>query len=293
MFDLHYRNGGRLHRIITEATEPVNSGKEPLSRYLCHSINIADSKDNWSFNFKHPGFPEEHPRTFGVGEVKLPGGAVYRQKEILMFFYITQFTGMYPDGDLYNKRGQRVGTFNGVWNEEYFKNKHRGKEDHIWVQACNDSYYADQANIDVAIENWIRQKEERESSDYAASDDPSRASWQQAIDYVTQQLQRNRASQGSDETSSSEEREHSEQDRASGGEQEKWQEEEEKVDSEEERSKSHSRCHKDEKEEVDGGGDRCRQEEQRTRNKRESRAEPEGNMDKPLRKCFKASEDLQ
>ena len=221
MFDLHYKNGATLHRIITEATEPVNSGKEPLSRYLCHSINITDSKDNWSFNFKHPGFPEEYQRTFGVGEVKLPGRAVYRQKEILMFFYIMQFTGMYPDGDLYNKHGQRIGTFNAVWNEEYFKNKHRGKEDHIWVQACNDSYYADQANIDVTIENWIREKEERESRDYAASEDPSRASWQQPIDYITQQLQRNRASQGSEETSSSEECEHSEQDRASGGEQEK------------------------------------------------------------------------
>ena len=284
MFDLHYRNGGTLHRIITEATEPVNSGKEPLSRYLCHSINLADSKDNWLFNFKHPGFPEEHQRTFGVGEVELPGGAVYRQKEILMFFYIMQFTGMYPDGNLYNKRGQRVGTFNSVWNEEYFRNKHRGKEDHIWVQACNDSYYADQANIDVVLENWIRNKQERESSD-----DPSRASWQQAIDYVTQQLQRNRACEGSDETSSSEELEHSEHDRASGREQGKWQEEEEKVDSEEDRWKS-----KHEKEEVDGGDDRCRQEEhRRRRNKRDSRAQPEGNMDKPLCKCFKASENLQ
>ena len=133
-----------------------------------------------------------------------------------------QFTGMYPDGDLYNKRGQRVGTFNAVWNEEYFKNKHKGKEDHIWVQASNDSYYADQANINIAIENWIREKEEQESSDYAASEDPSGASWEQAIDYVTQQLQRNRASQGSEERSSSEESEYSEQDRASGREQEEW-----------------------------------------------------------------------
>ena len=156
------------------------------------------------------------------------------------------------------------------------------------------SYYADQANINVVIENWIREKEERESSDYAASEDPSRASWEQAIDYITQQLQRNRASQGSEETSSSEESEDSEQDRASGGEQEKWQEEdEEKVNFEEERLKSHSPCHKEEKEELDGGGDRCRQEEQRRRNKRDSGAEPEGNMDEPLHKCFKASEDMQ
>ena len=102
MFDLHYKNRATLHRIITKATEPVNSGKVPLSRYLCHSINIADSKDNWSFNFKHPGFPKEHQRTFGVGQVKLPGEAVYRQKEILMFFYIMQFTGMYPDGYITN-----------------------------------------------------------------------------------------------------------------------------------------------------------------------------------------------
>ena len=160
MFDLHYKNGATLHCIITEATEPVNSRKEPLSRYLCYSINVTDSKDNWSFNFKHPGFPEEHKRTFGVGQVKLPGRAVYRQKEILMFFYIMQFTGMYPDGDLYNKCGQHVGTFNAVWNEEYFKNKHKGKEDHIWVQASNDSYYADQANINNVIKNWIREKEE-------------------------------------------------------------------------------------------------------------------------------------
>ena len=275
MFDLHYKNGATLHHIITEATEPVNSGKEPLSRYLCHSINVTDSKDNWSFNFKHPRFPKEHKRTFGVGQVKLPSRAVYRQKEILMFFYIMQFTRMYPDGNLYNKRGQRIRTFNTVWNEEYFKNKRKGKEDHIWVQASNDSYYADQANINIAIENWICEKEERESSDYAASEDPSRASWEQAIDYVTQQLQRNRTSQGSEERSSSEESEYSEQDRASGQKQEEWQEEEEeKVDSEEERWKSHSRCHKEEKEEVDGGGDRCRQQEQRRRNKHDSGAEP-------------------
>ena len=128
MFDLHYKNRATLHRIITEATEPVNSGKEPLSHYLCHSIHVADSKDNWSFNFKHPGFPKEHKRTFGVGQVKLPGGAVYRQKEILMFFYIMQFTRMYPDGDLYNRRSERVGTFNAVWNEEYFKKNTRGKK---------------------------------------------------------------------------------------------------------------------------------------------------------------------
>ena len=215
------------------------------------------------------------------------------KKKYLCFFYIMQFTGMYPDGDLYNKHGQRVGTFNAVWNKEYFKNKHKGKEDHIWVQASNDSYYADQANIDSAIENWICEKEERESSDYVASEDPSRAFWEQAIDYVTQQLQRNRTSQGSEERSSSEESEYSEQDRASGREQEEWQEEEEKVDSEEERWKSHSRCHKEEKEEVDGGGDRCRQQEQRRRNKRDSGAEPEGNMDEPLCKCLKASEDMQ
>ena len=49
------------------------------------------------------------------------------KKKYLMFFYIMQFTAMYPDGDLYNKHGQHVGNFNGVWNEEYFKNKHRGK----------------------------------------------------------------------------------------------------------------------------------------------------------------------
>ena len=147
MFDLRYKNGGTLHRIITKATEPVNSGKEPLSHYLCHSITVTKSKDNWSFNFKHPRFPQEHTRTFGVGEVKLPGGAVYRQKEILLFFYIMQFTGMYPDGDLFNRRGECVSTFNTVWNEEFFKNKHKEKEEHIWVQACNDSYHADQANI--------------------------------------------------------------------------------------------------------------------------------------------------
>ena len=158
MFDLHYKNGATLHRIITKATEPVTSGKEPLSRYLCHSIHVADSKDYWSFNFKHPGFPKEHKRTFGVGQVKLPGRAVYRQKEILMFFYIMQFTGMYPDGDLYSRHGERIGTFNAVWNEEYFKNKHKGKEDHIWVQANNDSYYTDQANINIAIKNWICKK---------------------------------------------------------------------------------------------------------------------------------------
>ena len=99
MFDLHYKNGGTLHCIITKATEPVNSGKKPLSCYLCHSIHFAQIRDHWSFNFKHPGFPQEHTKTFGVGEVKLPGRAVYRQKEILMFFYIMQFTGMYPDGN--------------------------------------------------------------------------------------------------------------------------------------------------------------------------------------------------
>ena len=201
---------------------------------------------------------------------------------------------MYPDSNLYNKRGQCVGTFNAVWNEEYFKNKHKGKEDHIWVQASNDSYYADQANINIAIKNWICEKEERESSDYPASEDPSRASWEQTINYVTQQLQRNRTSQGLEERSSSEESEYSEQDTASGQEQEQWQEEEEEeVDSEEERWKSHSRCHKEEKEEVDGGGNRCRQQEQRTRNKCDRGAEPEGNMDEPLCKCFKASEDMQ
>ena len=30
MFDLHYKNGATLHRIITKATEPVKSGKEPF-----------------------------------------------------------------------------------------------------------------------------------------------------------------------------------------------------------------------------------------------------------------------
>ena len=290
MFDLHYKNGATLHRIITKATEPVNSRKEPLSHYLCHSIHIADSKDYWYFNFKHPRFPKEHKRTFGVGQVKLPGGAVYRQKEILMFFYIMQFTGMYPDGDLYNRCGECVGTFNAVWNEEYFKNKHKGKEDHIWVQASNDSYYADQANINITIKNWIRKKEERESSDYPASEDPSRASWEQAFDYFIQQLQRNSTSQGSEETSSSEESEYSEEDT---GEEEEWQQQDEEVDAEEERWKSDSRCHKEEKEELDGGGDRCRQQEERRRNKSDRGAEPEGNMDEPVHKCFKASEDMQ
>ena len=291
MFDLHYKNGATLHRIITEATEPVTSRKEPLSHYLCHSIHISDSKDYWSFNFKHPGFPKEHKRTFGVGQVKLPGGAVYRQKEILMFFYIMQFTGMYPDGDLYSRCSERVGTFNAVWNEEYFKNKHKGKEDHIWVQANNDSNYADQANINIAIKNWIRKKEEREASDYPPpSEDPSRASWEQAFDYFIQQFQRNSTSQGSEETISSKESEYSEQDT---GEEEEWQQQDEEVDAEEERWKSDSRCHKEEKEELDGGGDRCRQQQKRRRNKSDCGAEPEGNMDEPVRKCFKASEDMQ
>ena len=285
MFDLRYKNGATLHHIITKATEPVNSRKEPLSHYLCHSIHIAEIRDYWSFNFKHPGFPQEHTRTFGVGEVKLPGGAVYRQKEILMFFYIMQFTGMYPDGDLYNRRSERVGTFNAVWNEEFFKNKHKGKEEHIWVQACNDSYHADQANINNVIKNWIRKKEERESSE-----DPSRGAWEEAFDYFIQQLKRNRTCERSEETSSSQESEYSEQD---PGEEEEWQEQDEEVDAEEETWKSDSRCHKQEKEKLDGGGDRCRQQQERRRNKSNRRAEPEGNMDEPVRKCFKASEDMQ
>ena len=290
MFDLHYKNGATLHCIITEATEPVNSRKEPLSRYLCHSIHVTEIKDYWSFNFKHPGFPQEHTRTFGVGEVKLPGRAVYRQKEILMFFYIMQFTGMYPDGNLYNRHGERVGTFNAVWNEEFFKNKHKGKEEHIWVQACNDSYYADQANINIAIKNWIRKKEERESSKDPSSEDPSRASWEEAFDYFIQQLERNRTCERSEETSSSQESEYSEQD---PGEEEEWQQQDEEVDTEEERWKSDSQCHKQEKEKLDGGGDRCRQQQERRRNKSNRGAEPEGNMDEPVRKCFKASEDMQ
>ena len=32
MFDLHYKNGATLHRIITEATEPVNSGNTSVTQ---------------------------------------------------------------------------------------------------------------------------------------------------------------------------------------------------------------------------------------------------------------------
>ena len=60
-------------------------------------------------------------------------------------------------------RSTCIGTFNAVWNEEYFKNKHKGKEDHIWVQANNNSYYTDQANINITIENWIHARRKNEN----------------------------------------------------------------------------------------------------------------------------------
>ena len=137
----------------------------------------------------------------------------------------------------------------------------------------------------TTIKNWIRKKEEQESSE-----DPSRGAWEEAFDYFIQQLERNRTCERSEETSSSQESEYSEQD---PGEEEEWQEEDEEFDAEEETWKSDSPCHKQEKEKLDGGGDRCRQQQDRRRNKSNRRAEPEGNMDEPVRKCFKASEDMQ
>ena len=119
-----------------------------------------------------------------------------------------QFTGMYPDGDLFNRRSECVGTFNTVWNRGILqKTNTRGKGEHRWVQASLDSYHADQANINDAIKKWKLKKEEQESSG-----DPSRGAWEEAFDYFIQQLERNRTCERSEETSSSQESEYSEQD---------------------------------------------------------------------------------
>ena len=63
MFDIKLQDGDKLHRIITESTEPVTSGRKRLSDFLCHSINTTESKDSWSFNFKHYGFSTENSST--------------------------------------------------------------------------------------------------------------------------------------------------------------------------------------------------------------------------------------
>ena len=159
MFDIKLQDGDQLHRIITESIEPVTSRRKRLSDFLRHSINTTESKDSWSFNFKHYRFSTENSSTVGVGSVEFPNETVYRHKEILIFFFILEFEGMYPNGDLYTTDDEKQGSYNGVWNEDYFKSKHKGNVD-LWVQVWLQCYDQNKTNINAALYRWLLKKEE-------------------------------------------------------------------------------------------------------------------------------------
>ena len=60
---------------------------------------------------------------------------------------------------MYTTDDEKQGSYNGVWNEDYFKSKHKGNVD-LWVQVWLQCYDQNKANINAALYRWLLKKEE-------------------------------------------------------------------------------------------------------------------------------------
>ena len=119
-------HSGTEHYYMTPSIEQLNlaeTGTKPMPSSL--------STKSTSKQVSTPGrlcsispTPTPNPGQGFVGEIKIPGGKIYYQKQIIIIFFEANFTNMYPVEMLFDAFDSQVGMLNPTWNEAVLKQKH-------------------------------------------------------------------------------------------------------------------------------------------------------------------------
>ena len=175
-----------LHDAINRAVEPCRNGDKTYAEFLVHKVDIKTGLDTWLFVFNQP-----HPLTPNrgqgfVGEIKIPGGKIYYQKQIIIIFFEANFTNMYPVGMLFDASDSQVRLLNPTWNKAVLKQKHtKNRDPKMWKNALRQttkSYAQKQQQCEI---DWINKANEREEAE-----NPGRDTWIQSAEYWESQIKR-------------------------------------------------------------------------------------------------------
>ena len=135
-FSRAFLDGILLHNAINTAVGPCKNGEKTYADFLVRKVDIETGLDTWSFVFHQPHPSTSNPGQSFVGEIKIPGGKIYYQKQIIIIFFEAKFTNMYPIGILFDTSHSKVRLLNPTWNEAVLKQKHtKNRDPNMWKNA--------------------------------------------------------------------------------------------------------------------------------------------------------------
>ena len=175
-----------LHGAIKTAVEPSKNGYKTYANFLVHKVNIKTSLDTWSFVFHQPHQSTSNPRQSFVGEIKIPGGNIYYQKQIIIIFFEAKFINMNPIGMLFDASHSQVGLLNPTWNKAVLKQKHAKNQDpKMWKNALFQTTRSHTQKENQCKINWIKNSNQRQEAKNCRRD-----TWIEAAEYWESEIER-------------------------------------------------------------------------------------------------------
>ena len=164
-FSTTFLDGVLLHDAIKTAVEPCKNGYQTYADFLVHKVDIKTGLDTWSFVLHQPHPSTSNPGQSFVGEIKIPGGKIYYQKQIIIIFFEAKFINMYPIGMLFDASHSQVRLLNPTWNKAVLKQKHtKNRDPKMWKNALFQTTRSHTQKENQCKIDWIKNSNQRQEA---------------------------------------------------------------------------------------------------------------------------------